>query len=80
MKLDLLTNSTVDEDAIRFISSNKSKEMIKSSSDNSNKDYKKESNKRDYDEDQQEEEQEREAGEITNAATTNEVFDNVTEL
>ena len=40
MKLDLLTNATVVDDAIRFVSSNKSEEKLKSSSENSNqKDY-----------------------------------------
>jgi hypothetical protein len=68
MKLDLLTNAAVVDDAIRFISSNKSKESPTSSSSNNNK----ESNEPDYDEDkdQLEEEQEEEAGEIT----TNQVF------
>ena len=46
MKLDLLTNATVVDDAIRFVSS-KSKENLKSS-DSSND---KESNEPDYDED-----------------------------
>src|ERR671926_318191 len=38
MKLDLLTNATVVDDAIRFVSSNKSKEKYKSSPGNSNRD------------------------------------------
>jgi hypothetical protein len=46
MKLDLLTNATVIDDAIRFVSQ-KSKEKLKSS-DSSND---KESNEPDYDED-----------------------------
>ena len=60
MKLDLLTNATVVDDAIRFVSSNKSKENPKSSTD-------KEPREPDYDEDQDklEEEQEEETGEIT---------------
>jgi hypothetical protein len=64
MKLDLLTNATVVDDAIRFVSF-MSREELKSSG-NSNEDD------TDYDEDkdQLEEEQEEEAGEIT----TNEVF------
>jgi hypothetical protein len=68
MKMDLLTNATVVDDAIRFVSSNKSKESPTSSSSNNNE----ESNEPDYDEDkdQLEEEQEEEAGEIT----TNQVF------
>jgi predicted transcriptional regulator len=61
MKLDLLTNATVVDDAIRFVSS-KSKQNT-----NSNEGDKEESNEPDYDEDkdQLEEEQEEEAGEIT---------------
>ncbi len=74
MKLDLLTNAKVVDDAIRFVSS-KSKEKLKPS-DNSNEDEK-ESNEPDYhedeDEDQIEEEQEEETTEeIT--ATTNQIF------
>ena len=67
MKLDLLTNATVVDDAIRFVSS-KSKENLKSSTEGD----KEESNETDYDEDkdQLEEEQEEETGEIT----TNQVF------
>ena len=63
MKLDLLTNATVVDDAIRFVSS-KTEEKIKSSASNSNEDNK-ESNEPDYDEDkdQLEEEQEDETGE-----------------
>jgi hypothetical protein len=59
MKLELLTNATVVDDAIRFIS-NRSKEKIKSSISNE-------------DEEQLEEEQEEETGEI-NEATINRVF------
>jgi hypothetical protein len=33
MKLDLLTNATAVDDAIRFVSSHKSKEKLKSSSE-----------------------------------------------
>ena len=65
MKLDLLTNATVVDDAIRFVS-RKSKENVKSPSSSSNK----ESNEPDYDEDQLEERQEEETGEII----TNQVF------
>jgi hypothetical protein len=71
MKLDLLTNATVVDDAIRFVSS-KSNEKIKSSTEGN----KEESNEPDYDEedkDQLEEEQEGHTGEIT-ATTTNQVF------
>jgi hypothetical protein len=76
MKLDLLTNATVVDDAIRFVSQ-KSKEKIKSSSNNSNSDEynNKEPNEPDYedDEDQLEEKQEKETREIT-VATINQVF------
>jgi predicted transcriptional regulator len=72
MRLDLLTNATVIDDAIRFVSQ-RSKEKVKSDSD-SNEDDKEESNEPDFDddEDQLEEEQEEETGEISN--TTNQVF------
>jgi hypothetical protein len=69
MKLDLLTNATVVDDAIRFVSQqSKEKPLAKSNEDD------KESNEPDYDEDkdQLEEEQEEEAGETT--STTNHVF------
>jgi hypothetical protein len=74
MKLELLTNATVVEDAIRFVSQ-KSKEKLKSSSSNSNEEEKEESKEPDYDEDKEqlEEEQEEETGEIT-SATTNHIF------
>jgi hypothetical protein len=74
MKLELLTNATVVDDAIRFVSSQKSKENRKSSA-NSNEDDKEESNKPDYDEDRDQlgEEQEEQTGEIT-VATINQVF------
>jgi hypothetical protein len=70
MRLDLLTNATVVDDAIRFVSS-KTKENLKSST----KGDKEESNEPDYDEDrdQLEEEQEEETGE-TSEATRNQVF------
>jgi hypothetical protein len=84
MKLDLLTNATVIDDAIRFVSSNnKSKENLKSLYNNSNDDdnKKEESNDPDYydeDKDQIEEEQqeeEEETGEIVAiTTTTNQVF------
>ena len=68
MKMDLLTNATVVDDAIRFVSQ-KSKENVKSAIGKGDKE---ESNEPDYDEDkdQLEEEQEEETGEIT----TNQVF------
>ena len=65
MKLDLLTNATVVDDAIRFVSQDKQK--IKSAS---SKDDKEEANEHDYDEEQLKEQKEEEAGEIT----TNQVF------
>jgi hypothetical protein len=70
MKLDLLTNATVVDDAIRFVSQ-KPKEKVKSS-DSSNED---ESNEPDYDEDKDrlEEEQEEQQGSRL-MATRNAVF------
>ncbi|MFL6411737.1 MAG: hypothetical protein ACJ71K_10930 [Nitrososphaeraceae archaeon] len=65
MKLDLLTNATVVDDAIRFVS-NRSKEKQRSYSYNSNEDDR-ESIEPDYDEDKLEEE---ETGEMT----TNQFF------
>jgi hypothetical protein len=68
MKLDLLTNATVVDDAIRFVSQkSKEKSLVYS------KGEKEESKEPDYDEDQDqlEEEQEEETGEIT---TTNQLF------
>ncbi|MFL6364752.1 MAG: hypothetical protein ACJ719_06055 [Nitrososphaeraceae archaeon] len=66
MKLELLTNATVVDDAIRFVV-DRSKEKVKLSSSNINEDNKEESNEPDYDEDkdQLEEEQEKETGEMT---------------
>ena len=66
MKLDLLTNATVVDDAIRFVSQ-KSKDTSVASSNEDEK----ESNEADYDEDkdQLEEEQEEQTG-----PTTNQVF------
>jgi hypothetical protein len=71
MKLDLLTNATVVDDAIRFVS-NVSNEKLNPLS-NSNEDSK-ESNEPDYDEDkdQLEQEQEEQTEEIT--ATRSQVF------
>jgi hypothetical protein len=65
MKLDLLTNATVVDDAIRFVSS-KTKENLKSSASNNDE----ETNEPGYDEDQLEEEQEEE----TSETTVNQVF------
>src|SRR5918911_5734750 len=66
MELDLFTNATVVDDAIRFVSQ-KSKENLKSSSegDKEEPDY-------DEDEDQLEEEREEETGEAD--STANQVF------
>jgi hypothetical protein len=74
MKLHLLTNATVVDEAIRFVSQ-KSEERMKSFTG----DEKEESKEPDYDEDkdQLEEEQEEEAGEIaisSSSATTNQIF------
>jgi predicted transcriptional regulator len=72
MKLDLLTNATVVDDAIRFVYS-KIKEKLKPSANGS--EHNTELNEPDYDEDrdQLEEEQEEEAREIT-TTTTNRIF------
>jgi IS30 family transposase len=69
MKMDLLTNATVVDDAIRFVSS-KSKEKLKLSTagDEDNKESK-ESN---YEEDQ--DQLEEESSEIASMTTANEVF------
>jgi hypothetical protein len=69
MKLDLLTNATVVDDAIRFVSQ-KSQWGLKSSSEG---DDKEESNEPDYDEDQDQLEQQEETGEI-NDTTINRLF------
>ena len=75
MKLDLLTNATVVDDAIRFVSEkskDKEKEQVKSSSSDSssNEDNNKESNEPDYNDEEKsdkasEEKQEHETDEIT---------------
>jgi|SRR6187200_1510741 hypothetical protein len=72
MKLDLLTNAAVVDDAIRFVS-DKSKEKVKSSSNSNQND--KESNEPDYyeDQDQLEEEQEEPTVEMP-TKTINQVF------
>jgi predicted transcriptional regulator len=75
MKLELLTNATVVDDAIRFVShKTKNNEKI-TSSNTSSEDDGKESNEPDYneDEDQLEQKQEERTGEIIRA-TTNQVF------
>ena len=71
MKLDLLTNATVVDDAIRFVSQ-ESKENLKPTSSSSDEDEN-ESNEPEYNEDKDQlEEQEEETGEIK--STTNQVF------
>ena len=72
MKLELLTNATVVDDAIKFVSQT-SNDELKSSLNNSSEDHKK-SSKPDYnkDKDELQEKQEQEAREI--AITTNAVF------
>jgi hypothetical protein len=73
MKLYLLTNATVVDDPIRFVSQ-KSKSEIEPSS-NGSRDDKQESEEPDYDEDQDqlEEEHKEESGEIT-TTRTNRIF------
>jgi hypothetical protein len=68
MKLDLLTNATVVEDAIRFVSDS-SKEKLKSSN-NSHVQDGKESKEPVYNDKTSEEKQEEEIGKIT----TNQIF------
>jgi CBS domain-containing protein len=59
MKLDLLTNATVVDDAIRFVSQkSKDDEKLKASSSSTNRDDKEESKKPDYDEDEDQLEEE----------------------
>jgi hypothetical protein len=72
MKLNLLTNATVVDDAIRFVS-RRSQDKLKSCSGNNNsgEDGKEERKEPDYDED---EDQLEENGEISHMTTTNEVF------
>jgi hypothetical protein len=76
MKLDLLTNATVVDDAIRFVASGKSKDKEKeqvksssSSSDSSGNEDNKESKEPDYDDEKSykvgEEKHEEETDEIT---------------
>jgi hypothetical protein len=67
MKLDLLTNGTVVDDAIRFVSE-KSKQNLKPPSSSSNEDEN-ESDELDYNEDQLEEQEE-----DTREMTINQVF------
>jgi Trp operon repressor len=70
MKLDLLTNATVIDDAIRFVSDkSKEKEKVKSAAEGD----KEVSNEPGYDEDKDQQEEEQEVEEIT-STTTNQVF------
>ena len=70
MKLDLLTKATVVDDAIRFVSSDRSNEKVKPiSSNNSNEDGK-ESNEPDYNKDKDQLEEKREEEQQTNKMTT----------
>ena len=73
MKLDLLTNATVVDDAIRFVSDRTKEKLTSSSSD---EDDKEESNEPDYDEDEDQlgEEQDKETKITTATITTNQVF------
>jgi hypothetical protein len=86
MKLDLLTNATVVDDAIRFVSEkskDKDREQVRSSASNcsdssGNEDDNKEPKEPDYNDDEKsdkevEEKQEEETGEIT-TTTHNQVF------
>jgi hypothetical protein len=68
MKLDLLTNATVVDEAIRFVSQ-RSKEKLKSSISNEDD---KESKEPDYDE--REDQQENETGKVITISTTNQAF------
>ena len=70
MKLDLLTNATVVDDAIRFVSSNKSKEELKPPANHIKYDIKG-SNEPDYDKDKDHVE---DAGEMASSSTTNQIF------
>jgi hypothetical protein len=72
MKLDLLTNATVVDDAIRFVSE-KSKDKKKSLA-NSNEHEKEESNEPDSDEDKLQQEVGEEQREEIATLTTNQVF------
>jgi predicted transcriptional regulator len=76
MKLELLTNATVVDDAIRFVSQkSKDREKLKSFSGNTNEEEK-ESNELGYDEneDQLEQKQEEETGDTKQETTGNQVF------
>jgi hypothetical protein len=74
MKLELLTNATVVDDAIRFVSDkSKEKENLKSLANHGSEQHdKEESNEPDYDEDEDQLEEEQ-SGEVAEG-TTNQVF------
>ena len=69
MKLDLLTNATVVDDAIRFVSHKSDKQKIKSAMEDD-----KESKEPDYDEDKDQLEEGQEQEEQTSKMTVNHVF------
>jgi Trp operon repressor len=70
MKLELLTNATVVDDAIRFVSQKSNEKLM--SSDNSNEGDKEDSNEPDYDEDEDQLEEEHEGK--NREITINQVF------
>jgi hypothetical protein len=72
MKLDLLTNATVVDDAIMFVSSNKFKDSLTSGDNHGIEREKSKEPDHDEDKDQLEEEQEEQTGE--NITTTNQAF------
>jgi predicted transcriptional regulator len=81
MKLDLLTNATVVDDAIRFVSDkSKDKERLKASSSNNSDEHQNEESKEpDYNEDRDQLEEEQEQGEqmreiSSSSTTTNQIF------
>ncbi|MFL6317738.1 MAG: hypothetical protein ACJ73C_13530 [Nitrososphaeraceae archaeon] len=71
MKLDLLTNAAVVDDAIMFVSSNKFKDSLTSGDNHGIEREKSKEPDHDEDKDQSEEEQEEQTGEII---TANQVF------
>jgi hypothetical protein len=66
MKLDLLTNATVLDDAIRFTKQSQGKIIIMSKEEKQDDNESKEPDYHDEDKEQLEEEQEKETGETTN--------------
>ena len=66
MKLDLLTNATVVDDAIRFTKQSQDKIIIMSKEEEQDDNETKEPDYYDEDKEQLEEEQEKETGETTN--------------